>query len=284
MATIAWLGTGLLGSGFVKAALGRGDTVRVWNRSPQKAEALASLGAVVTRSPAEAATGVERVHLCLSDDAAVDAVLSELVLTFHGPIVDHSTVTPKGSEARAQRLAKIGNGYLACPVFMGPVNAAEASGRMLCAGPAALVAQLEPALKKMTGELVLLGDDVRKPCTLKLIGNSLIIGVTGLVADALAIAKGSDAGLANEEVLRFVSSFPVGNLLAARGQRMAKGDYAASFELSMARKDVRLMQETAGDHLLAVLDGLGERMDDLIEKGHGAKDLGALAVELVPPK
>ena len=282
MATIAWLGTGLLGSGFVKAALQRGDTVRVWNRTADKAQALAALGAVPCATPTEAAKGAERVHLCLKDDDTVDAVLNEL--QFKGPILDHTTVTPKGGDARAKRLAAQGIGFLACPVFMGPGNAAESSGRMLCAGPSALVSQLEPALKKMTGELVLLGEDVKKPYALKLIGNSLIIGMTGLVADAIAIGKGSGAQLANEEVLRFVASFPVGNILSARGQRMAKGDYAASFELSMARKDVRLMQETAGDYLLSVLDGLGERMDDLIEKGHGAKDLGALAVELVPPR
>lgn len=286
MASIAWLGTGLLGSGFVKAALGRKDTVRVWNRTAQKASPLVELGATLAHTPAEAVTGVERVHLCLSDDAAVDAILDELLKVpgFTGPVIDHTTVTPKGAEARAQRLAARGVGFLACPVFMGPGNAVEATGRMLCAGPAALVEQLAPALKAMTGDLVISGEDVRRPATIKLVGNSLIIGLTGLVSDALAIAQGGDPGLSSGEVLRFLAGYPVGTIISARGNRMAQGDYAASFELSMARKDVRLMQSTAGVLPLAVLDGLGARMDALIAQGHGAKDLGALAIETVPPK
>lgn len=284
MSTIAWLGTGLLGSGFVKAALKQKHTVRVWNRTASKAEALKAAGATVVASASEAVTGAERVHLCLSDDAAVDGILEEVLAVpgFMGPVIDHTTVTPRGAEARAKRLAARGVGFLACPVFMGPTNAEESTGRMLCAGPAALVKALTPALKAMTGDLVPLGEDVRKPCTLKLIGNAMIIGVTGVLADAFALGPAAD--LSPEEVMRFVGNFPFATIVTARGARMAKGDYSPSFELSMARKDVRLMRETAGSLPLAVLDGLAARMDTLLGAGHGALDLCALSVETIPPK
>lgn len=284
MATIAWLGTGMLGAGFVKAALAQKHTVRVWNRTASKAEALKAAGAQLAATPADAVKGAERVHLCLSDDAAVDGVLEALLAIpgFTGPVVDHTTVTPKGAAERAKRLAARGVGFLACPVFMGPANAAESSGRMLCAGPAALVQQLTPALKAMTGDLVVMGEDVRTPCTIKLIGNAMIIGVTGVLADAFALGPAAD--LSPADVMNFVSNFPFANIVAGRGARMASGDYTASFELSMARKDVRLMRETAGDAPLAVLDGLAARIDALLGKGHGTKDLGALAVETIPPK
>ncbi len=284
MTTIAWLGTGLLGSGFVKAALGRQQTVRVWNRTASKAEPLRAAGAFLASTAAEAVAGAERVHLCLSDDAAVDAVLDELLRVpgFKGPVIDHTTVTPRGAAERAKRLAERGVEFLACPVFMGPLNAAEASGRMLCAGAPELVERLAPALRAMTGELVLMGADARVPCTYKLIGNAMIIGLSGLTADAFALAHGAD--LAPKDVLAFLSTFSFGPLVSGRGARMAQGDYAPSFELSMARKDVRLMQETAAPRPLAVLDGLGARMDALLASGHGAKDLGALAVETLPPR
>ena len=176
MTTIAWLGTGLLGSGFVEAALSRGDTVHVWNRTFAKAEALTERGAKAFRTVAEAVDGVERVHLCLSDDASVDAVLAELLPVLGGdlPVVDHTTVSPTGGVARAHRLAEQSVGFLACPVFMAPANAKAAQGRMLCAGPAALVERLAPELRKMTGELVLLGEDVKKPYGIKLFGNALL--------------------------------------------------------------------------------------------------------------
>lgn len=284
MANIAWLGTGLLGSGFVKAALARGDSVRVWNRTTSKAKALEARGAIACATAAEASQGVDRVHLCLSDDAAVDGVISELLSTpgFKGPIVDHTTVTPKGAAARAERLAARGVGFLACPVFMGPSMAEQSTGRMLCAGAPALIEALAPALKKMTGELQVYGADVTVPATLKLIGNSMIIGLSGVLSDALAVAQGG--GVKLEDTIAFLQSFQIANIINQRGVRMAAGDFTASFELSMARKDVRLMQETAAPRALATLDGLGARMDALIAKGHGARDLGALAVELVPPR
>lgn len=72
---IAILGTGLLGSGFARAARRRGEEVRVWNRTAARAAPLAEVGAEVCAEAADAVRGVERVHVVVSDDAAVDAVL-----------------------------------------------------------------------------------------------------------------------------------------------------------------------------------------------------------------
>jgi 3-hydroxyisobutyrate dehydrogenase-like beta-hydroxyacid dehydrogenase len=284
MSTLAWFGAGLLGSGFVEAALSRGDAVRVYNRSRSKAEALGARGAFVAATPAEALDGAERVHLCLSDDASVEQVLEALApsLAAGSTVIDHTTVSPSGARDRAQRLAARGIGMLACPVFMGPPNARNATGRMLCAGPSALVERFAPALRAMTGELVLLGEDVGRPCAFKLVGNAMIIGVAGCLADSFALGEG--AGLSVEEVQTFVAGFPFAGIVAGRGARMIKGDYAASFELSMARKDVRLMVEASGARPLAVLPGLGARMDELVAKGYGADDLGALSAETIPKK
>ena len=62
---------------------------------------------------------------------------------------------------------------------------------------------------------------------------------------------------------------------------MARGDFSASFELTMARKDMRLMIEAAGGQPLAVLPAIAKAMDDAIAKGHGRDDLGAIAAEVV---
>jgi 3-hydroxyisobutyrate dehydrogenase-like beta-hydroxyacid dehydrogenase len=58
---------------------------------------------------------------------------------------------------------------------------------------------------------------------------------------------------------------------------MIAGNWTPSFELAMARKDVRLMIETAGELPLAVLPQLAARMDELIGEGHGAHDLAVMA-------
>lgn len=284
MTTIAWFGAGLLGSGFVEAALARKTSVRVWNRTAAKCAPLAERGAIVCGTPEECVQGVDRVHLCLSEDSAVESVLERALpaLASGVPVVDHSTVSPEGARARAKRLGAMGVAYVSAPVFMGPINARQANGRMLCAGPTPVVESLAKSLSEMTGELVRLGEDNGAACALKLVGNAMIIGVAGCLADSFALGKG--AGLSPEMVQGFVSGFPFGGIVAGRGSRMIKGDYDASFELTMARKDVRLMCESAGDLPLAVLPGLARRMDALIEGGHGAKDLGVFSIETIPEK
>jgi 3-hydroxyisobutyrate dehydrogenase-like beta-hydroxyacid dehydrogenase len=65
---------------------------------------------------------------------------------------------------------------------------------------------------------------------------------------------------------------------------MAAGDYAPAFELTMARKDARLMLELAGAQPLGALPGIAARMDALIARGFGADDLGVLAIDAVPKR
>jgi 3-hydroxyisobutyrate dehydrogenase-like beta-hydroxyacid dehydrogenase len=72
--------------------------------------------------------------------------------------------------------------------------------------------------------------------------------------------------------------------LEVRGKKMAAGDYTASFELTMARKDMGLMLDAVGDRPLAALRAVAQRSDELIAAGHGADDLGVLAIDAVPRK
>jgi 3-hydroxyisobutyrate dehydrogenase-like beta-hydroxyacid dehydrogenase len=279
MGSVAWLGTGLLGSGFVEGLRARGERVRVWNRTASKAEALASAGAEVASSPRAAAEGVERVHLCLSDDAAVDAVIDALGALPPGvPILDHTTVTPAGARARQARLAARGQGFLACPVFMAPANARAAGGIMLVGGEPALVERWLPALSAMTGKVMQYGADAGVPATIKLVGNAMIISMTAALTDAMTVAEASGVPLA--QALELFQHFQVGGVVQGRGQRILARNFAPSFELSMARKDVRLMIETAGPRPLGVLPGLAARMDALIAAGHGQEDLAVLALDV----
>jgi 3-hydroxyisobutyrate dehydrogenase len=107
---IAFLGMGLLGSGFVRAYRRRGEDVHVWNRTADKARALEADGARAFAEPAQAAEGAARIHLTLSDDAAVDEVLERARPGFAPGvvIVDHSTTSPTGTRARAERWAARG--------------------------------------------------------------------------------------------------------------------------------------------------------------------------------
>lgn len=283
MSSIAFLGTGLLGSGLIEAASARGDSVTVWNRTTAKARALAAFGVAVADSPANAVRTAARVHLVLKDDAVVEEVIAALRpgLLPEAIIVDHSTTQPALTAERSLRLNAAGVRYLHCPVFIGPAAARKGEGSILASGPAALFEIVKPALERMATKVQYFGERPDLAAIYKLFGNTFIIGVSALVADVFSVA--SSAGvhpLDSLNVLDLVNPFTT---IAGRGRNMAAGNFAPSFELAMARKDVRLMMETAAPLPLAALPGIAARMDALIANGHGGDDLAVLGKAAIVP-
>src|SRR5262245_21947674 len=113
MTKLAFLGTGMIGGGLAEAAAKRGESVVAWNRSLDKARALEQFGVRVAKTPAEAVAGVERVHIALTDDAAVEATLEAAGGAIERAIVvDHTTASPLGTKARAERLRARGIAFL----------------------------------------------------------------------------------------------------------------------------------------------------------------------------
>ncbi|MHB8837570.1 MAG: NAD(P)-dependent oxidoreductase [Gemmatimonadaceae bacterium] len=280
-AHIAFLGTGRLGAGFVEAALGRGDHVTVWNRTPEKAQALAAFGATVAATPAEAVRGASRVHLVLKDDAAVESVIADCrgALGKDAIVVDHTTTQPALTAARAIRLNAEGVKYLHCPVFVGPAAARQARGNILVAGPQALFDAVKPALERQAARVVYYGERPDLAAVIKLIGNAYLIGTGAVMADFMTIARSANVSAA--QAMSLFDFFDPANIVQTRGVSMAKGDFTPSFELTMARKDVKLMLETAGERPLAALPGVAARMDALIAAGHGGEDFGVIAIDAV---
>src|SRR5258706_561202 len=108
---IAVLGTGLLGSGFTRALVRAGESVHVWNRTAEKASALEAFGAHPFASPADAVRGAARIHVVLSDDAAVDSVLAAAQLAPQAFVIDHSTTSTTGVLERTARWRAAGVTY-----------------------------------------------------------------------------------------------------------------------------------------------------------------------------
>ena len=279
MRKVAFLGTGLLGAALAEAAAKRGDTVRAWNRSPDKAAALAQFGVRAAASPAEAVRDALRVHLVLKDDAVVDEVLAaaQAGLSADAVLIDHSTTLPALTAARAARLAAQGLHYLHCPVFMGPPAARNAQGSMMAAGPAAVFEGVKADLARMTGRLQYLGERADLAAVHKLFGNAMIIGMAAVLADIFTIAKAS--GVPAEDAVGLLGLIDLNAIVAGRGLNMAKGNFSPSFELTMARKEVRLMLETTGERPMAALPAVAARMDQLIAAGHGARDSSVLGID-----
>jgi 3-hydroxyisobutyrate dehydrogenase len=286
MAKIAWYGAGMMGSGFVEALRRRGDEVTVWNRTPEKARALERFGARACEDPREAARGAEVIHIILSDDAAVDALLDRLdgAVERGTIVVDHTTVAPRPTTARFEVCAQRGIEFLHAPVFMSPQACRDSTGLMMCSGPAQRFERVEPELKKMTGAVWYLGERGDKAAALKLVGNQMLFFITAGLADGYAL--GRSVGLSPAETYELFAHFKPGGAIDARGKNMAEGNFKATFELTMARKDARLMLETAqaGGVPLAVLPAIAQRFDEMIAAGHGKDDMGVLALDEQPAK
>jgi 3-hydroxyisobutyrate dehydrogenase len=281
MAKVAFLGTGLLGSAMVEGMLRRGDAVTVWNRTESKALALRKLGASVAATARDAVAHVDRVHLTLPDDAVVDRQLADIAprLAAGAVVVDHSTTSPTRTAERLTRLERDGLKMIHAPVFMSPQMARDGVGLMLVSGPQAVFDVVRDDLRKMTGEVWYLGDQPGTAASYKLFGNSMLLVITAGLTDVFAMAKG--LGISPADALQVFSKFQPGGVIKARGEKMARGDFGASFELTMARKDIGLMLEAAQNQPMTVLPAIAQRMDEAIAKGHGSEDMGAIAAEVI---
>ena len=281
MTTVAFLGTGLLGGAMVEGMLRRGDAVTVWNRTEAKARALEAAGAKVAATPGDAVAGAEHVHMTLPDDSVVEELMAAAIprLRPDATIIDHSTTSPRRTIARVAKLRDAGVRFVHAPVFMSPQMARDAVGMMLVSGPQTVFDAVRGELGKMTTEVWYLGEQGDLAASYKIFGNSMLFVIAAGVADVFSMAKG--LGIAPTDALAVFSKFQPGGHITSRGEKMARGDFSASFELTMARKDMRLMIEAAGAQPMVVLPAIAQRMDEAIAKGHGHEDLGAIAADVL---
>jgi 3-hydroxyisobutyrate dehydrogenase len=276
---IAWLGTGLLGANFVRKMLERGETVHVWNRTSEKARALEAEGAKAFDTAADAVRGASEIHLTLSDDAAVDAVLDPLadIILPTAVIADHTTTAPTPTGERVARWKQRGRTFVHAPVFMGPAHAREGTGLMLLSGDPAVRERVKPLLAPMTGKIIELGDDPTRGASFKLFGNMMLLVISAGIADVYKLSR--SLGIDPTDASTLFNDFNPGMAVPTRGKTIAEGRFQPpSFELTMARKDLRLMVEEAARHgvKLDVVPAVGELQDRYIKAGFGADDSGVI--------
>ncbi|HEY4180236.1 MAG TPA: NAD(P)-binding domain-containing protein [Kofleriaceae bacterium] len=280
---ITVLGTGLLGSGFVKALRTKGETVHVWNRTASRAQALAETGAVPFTDAHEAIAGASRIHIVVSDDAAVDSVLVAAKPPAGALVIDHSTTSTAGALDRTARAKAAGYTYLHAPVFMGPGNAAESTGTMMVSGDREVCARVTPLLAPMTGKLADLGERVDAAASYKLVGNLMLMGLGAMFIDMINL--GGAMGLSPVDVGKLFEFFNPGSQLPNRFKRIAEAAWnePPSWELAMARKDALLMQAEVkkAKRTLEMLPGVLARMETQVAAGNGNKDWTVIASDLV---
>jgi len=271
----AILGTGLLGAGFTRALISKGEQVQVWNRTYQKAKDLEQYGAEAYANPADAVSNADIIHITLKDDVSVDDVLSKAAtgLQQGAIIVDHTTTSVEGAKKRTKEWKEKGFLYQHAPVFMGPVSALQSTGHMLVSGDQHLIKKLEPYLSKMTGKLINFGNEPGKAAAMKLTGNCFLVSFTASLVDTVSLA--SAMGISAQDVNNLLNEWNPATMIPARLKRLTSDDFSQpSWRLDMARKDTGLFISAAAKKgvTLHLIPGIAKLMDEWIAKGHGQDD------------
>ena len=290
---IAFIGLGRMGTGMARNLLRAGHTVSVFNRSREKAVALAADGARAASSPADACRDAEAVMTMLADDQALEQIVFgndgiASALKKDCVHLSHSTI----STALARRLtaehSQRNQGYLSVPVFGRPDSAEAKNLVVVAAGPTEYVERCRPLLDAIGRQTFVVGTEPWQANVAKLCGNFLIAGVIEGLGEAYATLR--KAGVAPQSFLEIMNALLGSQVIANYGRIIAQEQFEpAGFALKLGLKDVRLVLAAAEectapmplaslvhDHLLSALaQGQGEldwsSMTQVIARNAGLK-------------
>ncbi|MFI4867359.1 MAG: NAD(P)-dependent oxidoreductase [Steroidobacteraceae bacterium] len=275
---LGFIGIGGMGAAMAANLLKAGHEVTVYNRTPDKARGLSSLGARVATRVADACRG-EAVITMLSNDEAVHSVVFDDggVLASAGSGAVHicmSTISVGLSVRLASAHAASGQRFVAAPVFGRPQAAAAAQLYIVAAGARAAVDDCAPLFSAMGQRLFYLGPEASAANLVKLSGNFLIASVIESLGEAMAlIAKG---GIDQRVYLDLLTStlFNVPLYKTYGGLIVEQSFEPAGFAAPLGLKDIRLTLAAAEelrvpmplasllrDRLLRLLAGGGEALD-----------------------
>jgi 3-hydroxyisobutyrate dehydrogenase len=221
----------------------------------------------------------------LSDASAVlDAASRALEDLDQAPIwAQMSTVGLEGTEHCRQLAERVGASFVDAPVLGTREPAEQAKLVVLAAGPQDALETCRPLFDAMGQKTIELGK-AGAATKAKLVVNSWVLGVTGLLAETIALAESLniDPEVFFEAVEGGTLDLPYAQL---KGHAMiARSFDDAAFRLSLARKDADLVLAAAEEGSLdsPVLRAVAERLRRAEADGHGDKDMAANFLATAP--
>lgn len=280
--TVTVLGTGIMGAAMARNLARSGHTVRVWNRTRAKAEPLAVEGGIMLAdTPADAVRDADVVLTMLYDGDAVREVMRKAAPALRpGAVWVQSTTAGVDAIGELSVLAEeLGLVFFDAPV-LGTRQPAEAGQLLvLAAGPAEHRAAVAPVFDAVGARTVWTGEEggAGSATRLKLVANSWVLAVTNATGEVLALAQA--LGVDPQDFFDAIEGGPLdmGYLRAKAGLILSGGLTPASFAVSTAAKDARLIVE-AGERngvRLDVAAASAERFRRAEEQGHGGEDMAA---------
>jgi 3-hydroxyisobutyrate dehydrogenase-like beta-hydroxyacid dehydrogenase len=290
---ITFIGLGRMGICMARNLLHAGHTVTVYNRSREKAEALAAEGARVGNSPADACRDAEVVMTMVADDHAVEEIVfgnSGIASAMKDGCVhvSHSTISTVLARRLTAEHTQRNQGYLSVPVFGRPEHAEAKNLVVVAAGPGELIDRCRPLFDAIGRGTFVVGAEPWQANVAKVCGNFMIISMIEAFGEAYATLR--KAGVVPQAFLDVMNALMGSPIFAIYGRIIAQEQFdPAGFALKLGLKDVRLVlaaaEECAApmplaslvhDHLLSALaQGQGEMdwssMTQVIARNAGLK-------------
>lgn len=277
------LGIGLMGLPMGRRLREAGFAVTAWNRTQEKALRLASHGARVAHTAAQAVRDADVVITMLENGDVVNSVLFgqgvAAVLKPGTLVIDMSSIRPAQARQHAARLAELGVPHLDAPVSGGTVGAEDGTLAIMVGGDASAFERALPLFKAL-GRATHVGP--HGAGQLAKLANQMIVGITiGAVSEALLLCArgGADVGKVREAIR---GGFAESRVLELHGQRMVDGDFIKRAALTVQLKDLRNALSTAAElDFEAPVTALFEQLyASAAEHGFAELDHSALYKEL----
>lgn len=238
---IAFLGLGIMGSGMAGRLLDAGFPLTVYNRSAERARALADRGAAVAESPRHAARAADIVFSMVSDDGASramwDGERGALAGARPGSIlVECSTVTVGRVRELADAAERAGCTLVDAPVTGSKLQAAGGELLFLVGGEGDALDRIRPALDAMGKTIVHLGP-VGSGALVKLINNFLAGVQAASLAEAIAVIERSSLDR-DRTVQAIVNGSPGSPVMKTLAARILADDFSPNFYLHLLAKDM----------------------------------------------
>ena len=246
--TIGFVGMGHMGSHMALRLISAGYHLTVYDRTREKAQAIA--GATVAETPEEAAGHSDVIISIVTDDAALEEVMlgpNGVLAGTHADsvIIDMSTVSPRASRRLFQAAREKGVAMIDAAVSGSVPQVEQGSLLIFIGGELETYQRCQPILATLGQSSFYMGPS-GMGTTMKLVVNTLL-GL-GMQALAEAIVLGEKAGLEKEVLLDVLGQTAV--LTAgqkAKLENVKREQYPTQFALSLQHKDLHLILNEADE-------------------------------------
>ena len=249
ISTVAFIGLGVMGYPMAGHLARAGLDVRVYNRTPAKAEAWAGEhGGSHHATPCEAASGADLVLVCVGNDDGVREVTTGENGALSGMaegslLVDHTTASADLAEELDAACRERGIGFVDAPVSGGQQGAENGALTIMCGGDDADFARIEPLLGHYGRAVTLMGPAGSGQLT-KMVNQICIAGLVQGLAEGLHFAE--QAGLDRQRVVDVISKGAAGSWqMENRHGTMIADEYEHGFAVDWMRKDLGICLEQA---------------------------------------